>query len=84
MLVPLRGDRKLTGVQAIIINSCENAAPVRQVFPLIIYLCSFNGMSFGNIHLLENLATHGYITASIRSVGRFPGNMTTDPADPWE
>ena len=50
---------------------------------MIIYLCSFNGMSFENIHLLENLASHGYIVASITSVGRYPGNMSTDPADLW-
>ncbi len=65
-------------------KSYENAAPVLQPFPLIIYLCSFNGMSFENIHLLENLASHGYIVASITSVGRYPGNMSTDPADLWE
>jgi pimeloyl-ACP methyl ester carboxylesterase len=65
-------------------NSYENAAPVRQPFPLIIYLCSFNGMSFENVHLLENLASHGYTVASITSVGRYPGNMSTDPADLWE
>jgi hypothetical protein len=51
---------------------------------LIIYLCSFNGMSFENVHLLENLASHGYIAASITSVGRYPGNMSTDPADLFE
>jgi CarboxypepD_reg-like domain/X-Pro dipeptidyl-peptidase (S15 family) len=61
--------------------SHENAIPIGQPFPLIIYLCSYNGMSFENIHLLENLASHGYIVASITSVGRYPGNMTTDPAD---
>lgn len=65
-------------------KSYENAAPVRQHFHLIIYMCSFNGMSFENIHLLENLASHGYIVASITSVGRYPGNMSTDPADLWE
>jgi pimeloyl-ACP methyl ester carboxylesterase len=62
-------------------NSYENAASVRQSFPMIIYLCSYNGMSFENIHLLQNLASHGYIVASITSVGRYPGNMSTDLAD---
>jgi len=65
-------------------NSHEHAAPIGQPFPLIIYLCSYNGMSFENIHLLENLASHGYIVASITSVGRYPGNMSTDPADLFE
>ena len=41
-------------------------------------------MSFENVHLLENLASHGYTVASITSVGRYPGNMSTDPADLWE
>ncbi len=62
-------------------NSHENAAPIGGPFPLIIYLCSYNGMSFENIHLIENLVSHGYIVASITSVGRYPGNMSTDPAD---
>jgi len=64
--------------------SHEHAVPILQPFPLIIYLCSYNGMSFENIHLLENLASHGYIVASITSVGRYPGNMSMDPADLWE
>ena len=62
-------------------NSHENASPIGGPFPLIIYLCSYNGMSFENIHLIENLVSHGYIVASITSVGRYPGNMSTDPAD---
>jgi dienelactone hydrolase len=61
--------------------SHEHALPILQPFPLIIYLCSYNGMSFENIQLLENLASHGYTVASITSVGRYPGNMSTDPAD---
>jgi dienelactone hydrolase len=61
--------------------SYRNAKPVAQQFPLIIYMCSFNGMSYENIRLLENLAEHGYVVASVTSVGRYPGNMSTDPAD---
>lgn len=64
--------------------SHENAVPVHQPFPLIIYMCSFNGMSFENIRLLENLASHGYVVASVTSVGRYPGNMSTAPADLME
>src|ERR1700722_20633126 len=61
--------------------SHEHALPILQPFPLIIYLCSYNGMSFENIHLLDNLASHGYTVASITSVGRYPGDMSMDTAD---
>jgi pimeloyl-ACP methyl ester carboxylesterase len=64
--------------------SHEDAIPVHRRFPLIIYMCSFNGMGFENIHLFENLASHGYVVASITSVGQYPGNMSTDPADLME
>lgn len=62
-------------------QSYRNADPVRRRFPLIVYMCSYNGMSFENTRLFEILARRGYIVASVTSVGRYPGNMTTDPAD---
>jgi len=58
-----------------------NATPIQKKFPLIIYLCSYNGMCFENIRLFEALAKQGYIVASITSIGRYPGNMSMDPAD---
>jgi hypothetical protein len=62
-------------------QSYRDAGPIRKRFPLIVYLCSYNGMCFENTRLFEILARRGYIIASMTSVGRYPGNMTTDPAD---
>lgn len=62
-------------------RSYRDAPPRAGPYPLIIYMTSYNGMCFENIWLFETLASHGYIVASITSVGRYPGNMTTDPAD---
>ncbi|HEY4111069.1 carboxypeptidase-like regulatory domain-containing protein [Puia sp.] len=62
-------------------QSYDGAEPIRKPFPLILYLCSYNGMSYEDIPLFESLAAHGYIVACITSVGRYPGNMTTDPGD---
>jgi hypothetical protein len=62
-------------------NSFRDAMPVQKRFPLIIYQCSYNGMSFENVPLFEKLATNGFVVAVITSVGRYPGNMTTEPED---
>jgi hypothetical protein len=62
-------------------QSYQDASPVRQRFPLIVYMCSYNGMCFENIRLFEILAHRGYVIAAITSVGRYPGDMTTIPAD---
>ena len=62
-------------------NSCKNADAIEQPFPLILYLCAYNGMSYENVNLFEWLAAHGYVVACITSVGRYPGNMSTNPAD---
>lgn len=64
--------------------SCRNADEAKGKFPLIVYMCSYNGMCFENTSLFEWLASHGYIVASITSVGRYPGNMSTHPADLME
>jgi hypothetical protein len=61
--------------------SYRDADPVRQRFPLILYMCAYNGMSYENLNLFESMASHGYVVASITSVGRYPGNMSTNPAD---
>jgi CarboxypepD_reg-like domain/Dienelactone hydrolase family len=47
-------------------------------------MCAYNGMSYENLQLFEFLAAHGYIVACITSVGRYPGNMSTKPADLME
>jgi hypothetical protein len=62
-------------------QSYRDASPIRRRSPLIVYMCSYNGMCFENTRLFEILACRGYIIAAITSVGRYPGNMTTDPAD---
>jgi len=64
--------------------SYAHAIPVQQNFPLIVYLCSYNGMSYENISLFEWLASHGYFVACITSVGRYPGNMSTQLPDLME
>lgn len=61
-----------------------NAEPVIRHFPLIIYMSAYNGMSFENINLFENLASHGYIVACITSVGSYPGNMSMKKNDLME
>ena len=58
-----------------------DAKEIKGHFPMIIYMCSFNGMSYENVPLFENLASHGYIVVSISSIGLYPGNMTTRYSD---
>ena len=58
-------------------NSHKNAVLAEKTFPLIIYQCAYNGMSYENIPLFEQLANNGFIVACITSVDRYPGNMTT-------
>ncbi len=62
-------------------QSYRDASPIRKRFPLIIYMCSYNGMCFENTRLFEILARRGYVIAAITSVGRYPGDMTTAPPD---
>ncbi len=72
---------KLTHLET---NSFKDAVPVEKRFPLIIYQCAYNGMSYENIPLFEQLANNGFVVACITSVGRYPGNMTTRPKDLME
>ena len=65
-------------------DSYVNAKRIDQKFPLIIYLAGFNGMSYENYLLFENLAKQGFVVASVSSVGRYPGNMTMDIPDIFE
>ena len=62
-------------------RSFKNAPPVENKFPLIIYLCAFNGMSFENFSLFEEFAAKGFVVASISSIGRYPGDMTMKKED---
>jgi pimeloyl-ACP methyl ester carboxylesterase len=74
----IQDSSKLTGLKT---RSYLGAQPAGRNFPIIIYMTSLNGMSFENINLFEFLAEHGYIVASIASVGRYPGNMQENLAD---
>ena len=65
-------------------GSYRNADPANQRFPLIVYMCAFNGMSYENLNVFEWLASHGYIIACVTSVGKYPGNMSTRPDDLME
>jgi hypothetical protein len=74
----IKDTTKLPGLPS---RSYLNAKPAAKRFPLILYLCSYNGMSFENLALFEFLASQGYLVACISSVGRYPGNMSTKMPD---
>ena len=59
----------------------KNALNAKGKYPLVIYLSSFNGMSYENFTLFEQLAKKGYVVISINSIGRFPGDMTMKNED---
>jgi len=61
--------------------SFQNAAAAGSKFPLVVYLSSFNGMSYENYALFEDLAKRGFVVLSISSIGRFPGDMTMKSED---
>ncbi|MBS1933911.1 MAG: dienelactone hydrolase family protein [Bacteroidetes bacterium] len=65
-------------------SSFHNSLPAVSKFPLIIYLSSFNGMSFENYTLFEDLAKKGFVVACISSIGRYPGDMTMKYEDLME
>jgi len=61
-----------------------NANPVAGKFPVIIYMCAYNGMGFENFRLFEEFAEKGYFVISINSIGRYPGDMTMKKEDMLE
>jgi hypothetical protein len=65
-------------------RSFRDAPPVDKKFPLVIYICAYNGMSYENFTLLEELAKRGFVVISINSIGRFPGDMTMKKEDLFE
>lgn len=65
-------------------NTYNNADPVNAKFPLVIYLSAFNGMSYENFSLFEELAKKGFVVVAISSIGRFPGDMTMQYEDLME
>lgn len=62
----------------------NNAKPANGKFPLVIYMAAYNGMSYENFTLFENLARKGFVVVSISSIGRYPGDMTTKTEDLME
>jgi len=62
----------------------KNAPPAKGIYPLVIYLSAFNGMSYENFTLFEQLAQKGFVVASVSSIGRFPGDMTMKYEDLME
>ena len=65
-------------------NSVKNSIPARGRFPIIVYFSAFNGMSYENYSLFEDLARSGFVVVSISSIGRFPGDMTMKKEDLME
>ncbi len=65
-------------------QSYHQAKPLPGKYPLIIYLTAYNGMSYENVPLFEELARKGYVVASVSSIGRFPGDMTMKKEDLME
>ncbi len=65
-------------------HSLLNARLATGKFPVVVYLCAYNGMSYENVALFEQLARAGYYVMSISSVGRYPGNMSTRYEDALE
>ena len=62
-------------------SSRSNAIPAEGKFPLVIYFSAYNGMSYENYTLCEDLASRGFAVVSISSIGRFPGDMTMKKED---
>jgi hypothetical protein len=65
-------------------NSFSNAVPSKGKFPLVIYMASYNGMSYENFTLFEELAKKGFVVLAVSSIGRFPGDMTMKNEDMLE
>ncbi len=65
-------------------SSYLNADAIKGTFPLILYMSSYNGISYENLGLFEWLAANGYMVVCVTSVGRYPGNMTTKIDDVME
>ncbi len=78
----IKDTSKLSGFPT---HSYFNPKPAPKRFPLMHCIsCSYNGMSYENLALFEFLASRGYLVACISSVGRYPGNMSTQMPDLME
>jgi hypothetical protein len=47
--------------------SYENAPPAKGMFPLIVYLASYNSMAYENTRLFEDLAQKGYVATKLQN-----------------
>jgi Dienelactone hydrolase family len=65
-------------------SSFRNATAIEGKYPLVIYMTAFDGMSYENFALFETLVQKGFVVLSVSSIGRFPGNMTTQKEDLME
>jgi hypothetical protein len=65
-------------------KSYRDAPGIDSKFPLVIYLCAFNGMSYENYALFEQFAEKGFVVVSVSSIGRYPGDMTMKKEDLME
>lgn len=65
-------------------NTHENIESSNEIHPIVLYISGFNGMGFENFKILESLAQHGFIVASISSIGRYPGDMSNKKEDMME
>jgi Dienelactone hydrolase family len=65
-------------------NGFKNATAATGKFPLVVYMTAYNGMSYENFVLFEELAKKGFVVVSISSIGRFPGDMTMKHSDLME
>jgi len=62
-------------------RSFKNAPSIKNKFPLIVYLSSYNGMGHENFRLFEEWVRRGFVVVSINSIGRYPGDMTMKRED---
>lgn len=65
-------------------RSFRNAGAIHGKFPLVVYFCAYNGMSYENFTLFEELSMKGYFVVSVNSIGRYPGDMTMKYEDLME
>ncbi len=65
-------------------NGFKKATAATGKFPLVVYMTAYNGMSYENFVLFEELAKKGFVVVSISSIGHFPGDMTMKHLDLME
>ena len=56
----------------------HDAPPAQGRFPLVVYACGAPGGPYDNIPLIECLASHGFVVASVPYLGLHPHDQTED------